>query len=211
MLTQFLEISRESLQMAARTIRNGGLVIYPTDTVYGLGCDPFNEEAVNKLAKVKHRSKGNLAVLVSTLQKARELGEIGGDSETLALRFWPGPLTIVLSAIADFPIQVIGRDRMIGLRVPGRGDTLDLISKSGGSLIGTSANISGTPSLRQAKDALTLFDGKVDVVLNGGSLSTLVESTVVTSSRAGVKVLRDGAISRGELRKALGPNVELQD
>jgi len=117
----------------------------------------------------------------------------------------------VVSAIADFPTQVIGRDRMIGLRVPGRGDTLDLISKSGGSLIGTSANISGTPSLRQARDTLTLFDGKVDVVLNGGSLSTLVESTVVTSSRAGVKVLRDGAISRGEMRKALGPNVKLQD
>ena len=211
MLTQFLEISHESIQMAARTIRNGGLVIYPTDTVYGLGCDPLNEEAVNKLAKVKQRIKGNLPVLVSTLQKARELGEIGGDSETLALRFWPGPLTIVVSALADFPIQVIGRDRMIGLRVPRRGDTVDLISKSGGSLIGTSANISGTPSLRQARDTLTLFDGKVDVVLNGGSLSTLVESTVVTSSRAGVKVLRDGAISRGEMRKALGPNVKLQD
>jgi len=105
MLTQFLEISHESIQMAARTIRNGGLVIYPTDTVYGLGCDPLNEEAVNKLAKVKQRSKGNLPVLVSTLQKARELGEIGGDSETLALRFWPGPLTIVVSAIADFPTK----------------------------------------------------------------------------------------------------------
>src|SRR5207245_9602301 len=139
-----------------------------------------------------------------------ELCEIGGDSDTLALPFSPGPLTIVVSALADFPIQVIGRDRMIGLRVPRRGDTVDLISKSGGSLIGTSANISGTPSLRQAKDALTLFDGKVDVVLNGGSLTTLVEPTVVTATRGGTKGIRSGTSKRRNRRKAREPQCQLQ-
>ncbi len=209
MLTQFLKISGESIQRAATAIRKGGLVVYPTDTVYGLGCDPFDEEAVNKLANVKRRSKGNLPVLVGTVEKARELGDIDGDAETLALRFWPGPLTIVVSSNVEFPLQVIGPNRMIGLRVPGREDTLDLITKSGGSLVGTSANVSGAPPLRQAKDALKVFEGKVDMVLDGGSLSTGVESTVVRAITSGVQVLREGAISRGEIKTALKSNAGL--
>jgi L-threonylcarbamoyladenylate synthase len=99
---------------------------------------------------------------------------------------------------------------MIGLRIPGRKDTLDLISKSGGSLLGTSANISGNRSLSKAEDALRVFDGKVDIVLDGGLMSTGVESTVVRKIKSSIQVLREGAISRGELRTALASNVELQ-
>jgi L-threonylcarbamoyladenylate synthase len=212
MLTEFLEISGESIKKAATVIQNGGLVIYPTDTVYGLGCDPFNEGAVNRLAGVKRRNRGSLPVLVGTLESAKELGEIGDDVEALALRFWPGPLTIVVSSRVEFPLQVIGPDKMIGLRVPRRDDTLELISKSGGSLVGTSANVSGTKSLRQAKDALDVFEGRVDVVLDGGSLTTSVESTVVKSIRAGgVQILREGGISREDIAIALKSNTALQD
>jgi L-threonylcarbamoyladenylate synthase len=100
---------------------------------------------------------------------------------------------------------------MIGLRIPGRRDTLDLISKSGLSLLGTSANISGNPSPNKAEDALKVFDGKVDIVLDGGFTSTGVESTVVRKTKDGIQVLREGVISRGELRTALGSNVELQE
>ncbi len=211
MLTQFLKISGESIQKAATTIQKGGLVVYPTDTVYGVGCDPFDEKAVNNLANVKRRSKGNFPVLVGTLEKARELGAINGDTETLALRFWPGPLTIVVPSKVKFPLQVTGTDKMVGLRIPGRADTLALISKAGGSLLGTSANVSGTPSLRRAEDALKEFEGKVDIVLDGGSLSSGVESTVVRQTKAGIRILREGAISRGEIRTALGSDIELQE
>jgi L-threonylcarbamoyladenylate synthase len=210
MLTQFLKIDRESIQNAATTIRKGGLVVYPTDTVYGLGCNPFDEKAVNKLATVKGRNRGNFPVLVDTLGRARELGKIDGDVEALALRFWPGPLTIVVSSHAILPLQVTGPEKMIGLRIPGRWDTLDLISKSGGSLLGTSANISGNPSLSRPEDALKVFEGKVDIVLDGGILSAGLESTVVRQSKSGIQVLREGAISRGELGRALSSNVELQ-
>src|SRR5467141_1821125 len=96
MLTQFLNINDESIAKAAAAIQGGGLVVYPTDTVYGLGCDPFDEISVNRLTTVKGRSKGNLPVLVGTLGKAKELGDINGYVETLALRYWPGPLTIVV-------------------------------------------------------------------------------------------------------------------
>jgi len=210
MLTRFLKISGESIQQAAMAIQKGGLVVYPTDTVYGVGCDPFDEKAVDKVATAKGRNKGNFPVLVNTLGKARELGDINGDVEALALRFWPGPLTIVVSSRAPLPPRVVGPERMIGLRIPGRKDTLDLISKSGGSLLGTSANISGNPSLSKAEDALKVFDGKVDIVLDGGLMSTGVESTVVRKVKSGIQVLREGAISRGELRTALASSVELQ-
>jgi L-threonylcarbamoyladenylate synthase len=211
MLTQLLKISGESIQKAATAIQNGGLVVYPTDTVYGLGCNPFDEKAVNNLATVKVRNKGNFPVLVDTLDKARELGDINGDAEALALRFWPGPLTIIVASQATLPLQVIGPEKMIGLRIPGRRDTVDLISRSGGSIIGTSANVSGKPSLRKAEDALKAFEGKVDIVLDGGFTSTGVGSTVVRMTKSSIQVLREGAISLGELRTALDPNVELQE
>ena len=207
-LTRLLRIRSESIREAAATILKGGLVVYPTDTVYGLGCHPFDKVAVNKVADVKRRSKGNFPVLISSIEKAKELGEVDGDAETLALRFWPGPLTIVVSSRAEFPPLVVGTDRMVGLRVPGRKDTLDLISMCGGSLVGTSANISGAPSTTRAEEALKTFEGKVDLVLDGGSLSKNPESTVLRVTGKHVDILREGAISRQEIVMALKAKVE---
>ena len=210
-MTRLLRIDKESIREAAATILKGGLVVYPTDTVYGLGCDPFDKEAVNKVADVKRRIKGNFPVLVETIEKAKELGEVDGDAETLALRFWPGPLTIVVSSRAELPSSIVGTDRMVGLRVPGRKDTLDFISMCGGSLVGTSANISGAPSMRQADEALKIFEGKVDLVLDGGSLAKSPESTVVRATSKRVDILREGAVSRQEIVMALKAKVGHRD
>ena len=210
-LTRLLRIGGESIREAAAMILKGGLVVYPTDTVYGLGCHPFDKEAVNVVADVKRRSKGNFPVLVGSIEKAKELGEVDGDAETLALRFWPGPLTIVASSRVDFPLPIAGGDCMVGLRVPGRRDTLDFIEMCGGSLVGTSANISGSPSMRQAEEALKTFDGKVDLVLDGGSLSKSLESTVVRATGKHVEILREGAVSRQEIVMALKATVEHRD
>ena len=211
MLTRLLRIDKESIREAAATILKGGLVVYATDTVYGLGCDPFDKEAVNKVADVKRRIKGNFPVLVETIEKAKELGEVDGDAETLALRFWPGPLTIVVSSRAELPSSIVGTDRMVGLRVPGRKDTLDFISMCGGSLVGTSANISGAPSMRRADEALKTFEGKVDLVLDGGSLAKSPESTVVRATSKRVDILREGAVSRQEIVMALKAKVGHRD
>ncbi len=207
-MTRLRRIGSESIREAAATILKGGLVVYPTDTVYGLGCHPFDKEAVNKVADVKRRSKGNFPVLVGSIEKAKELGEVDGDAETLALRFWPGPLTIVVSSRVEFPPRVVGTDRMVGLRVPRRKDTLDLISMCGGSLVGTSANISGAPSTTRAEEALKTFEGKVDLVLDGGTLSKSPESTVVRVTDRHIDILREGAISRQEIVMALKAKVE---
>ena len=210
-LTRLLRIGNESLREAASTILKGGLVVYPTDTVYGLGCHPFNKEAVNKVADVKRRSKGNFPLLVGSIEKAKELGEVNGDAETLALRFWPGPLTIVVLSRAEFPSPIAGQDRMVGLRIPRRKDTLDFIVMCEGSLVGTSANISGAPSIRQAEEALKTFDGKVDLVLDGGSLSKSLESTVVRVDGKRVDILREGAVSRQEIVMALKAKIEYRE
>ncbi len=210
-MTRLLRIDKESIREAAATILKGGLVVYPTDTVYGLGCDPFDKEAVNKVADVKRRIKGNFPVLVETIEKAKELGEVDGDAETLALRFWPGPLTIVVSSRAELPSSIVGTDRMVGLRVPGRKDTLDFISMCGGSIVGTSANISGAPSMRRADEALKIFEGKVDLVLDGGSLAKSPESTVVRATSKRVDILREGAVSRQEIVMALKAKVGHRD
>lgn len=209
-MAQLLKTSTDSILRAANIIREGGLVIYPTDTVYGLGCDPFNENAVARLASVKQRTKENLPVLVSNLEKARLLGNFNESLERPLRRFWPGPLTVVVPCKVSLPYQVIGHDRMIGLRIPGREETLDLVSKSGGFLVGTSANISGMPSLRNAKDALILFDGKVDIILDGGSVATGIESTVVKQTERGMQLLREGAIKYEEFEAALHPRSDLR-
>ena len=211
MLTRLLRIGSESIREAAATILKGGLVVYPTDTVYGLGCDPFDEEAVKKVADLKRRSKGNFPVLVDSIEKAKKLGLVDGDAETLALRFWPGPLTIIVSSRVDFPAPIAGSDRTVGLRVPRRKDTLDFIEMCGGSLVGTSANISGSPSMRQAEEALKTFDGKVDLVLDGGSLSKNLESTVVRATSKRIDILRKGAVGRQEIAMALKARIEHRD
>ncbi len=207
-LTKLPRIDENSIREAAATILKGGLVVYPTDTVYGLGCHPFDKEAVKKVSDVKRRSKGNFPVLVGSIEKAKELGEVEGDAETLALRFWPGPLTIVVSSRTEFPLPIVGSDRMVGLRVPRRKDTLDFVAMCGGSLVGTSANISGAPSVRLVEEALKTFDGKVDLVLDGGSLSKSPDSTVVRVTGKHVDILREGAVSRQEIVMALKAKVE---
>lgn len=202
-MTELLKITNESVKRAAATVRDGGLVVFPTDTVYGLGCDPFDESAVTRLTSVKQRNKQNLPVLVTSLEKAKLLGSFKEDLEMSIVRFWPGPLTVVVPCRVSLPFQIIGSEHMIGLRIPRREDTLDLISRSGGFLVGTSANISGTPSLRNAEDALRAFDGKVDIILDGGSVSTTLESTVLKQTPYGVQLLREGAIGYHEIEATL--------
>lgn len=202
-MTELLKINTDSIQRAAITIRDGGLVIYPTDTIYGLGCNPFDASAVSRLVEVKRRTKENLPVLVSSVEKAKLLGRFTEILETPMKRFWPGALTIVVPCKVSLPLQVVGRDRTIGLRIPDREETLDLISMSGGFLVGTSANTSRMPPLRNAEDALTVFDGKVDIVLDGGSVATNIASTVVRQTDYGIQLLREGAIKYVEFEASL--------
>lgn len=190
--------------MAAKVVRRGGLVAYPTDTVYGLGCDPFNPKAVEKLIEAKGRGKKPLPVLVDELSSAERIAVISQKARELAQRFWPGPLTIVVPRKPSLPDVVTFGEPKVGVRVPNLSDTIELIRLSGGALIGTSANKSGAPPPRSAEGVVRELGDKVDVILDGGPSPIGVPSTVIDLSQEPPRVLREGAVSRRDLEKVLG-------
>jgi len=189
-----------SIGQAAQIVSKGGLIAYPTDTVYGLGCDPFNSAAVRNLVEAKRRVKGGLPVLVDCSETAKELGEFNPIAVQLANNFWPGGLTIVVPSAWKFPAEVPSGG-MIGFRMPDRADTLQLIRDCGSSLIGTSANISGMPSATTAIEVLTSLGAEIDVVLDGGASKLSKGSTVVRVMDHGCLVLREGAVRVESIRR----------
>ena len=202
-MTRLVGVSGDDIMEAARLVLAGRLIAYPTDTVYGLGCNPFDVDAVERLVVAKERVKGSLPILVSSLKEAERLGEMGGAAAELANRFWPGPLTLVVRARSNFPARVTSDSQFVGLRMPHHETARRLIQESGGALVGTSANISGRPAPRTAQEVVRELEGRVDLVLDGGPSLLGRESTVVRILEAEITVLRDGALPRDDILKAL--------
>jgi len=189
--------------IGTRLVLEGGLIAYPTDTVYALGCDPFDLDAVDRLVKAKERIKGSLPILVSSLGEAERIGEINEKSAALARKFWPGPLTLIVQTRSNLPGKVTDNSQSVGLRIPNHEATRRLILESGGAIVGTSANISGQRSLSTAQEVLEELGGRIDLVLDGGPTLLGRESTVVRILEYDITVLREGAISRDDILKAL--------
>lgn len=193
MTTRVALMSPISIAEAVIVVREGGLVVYPTDTVYGIGCDPFNEQAVAKLFEAKVRTTKPIPVLCDSMRSARALASMSPTAQVLAEEFWPGGLTIVMPAVRPLPFLVDQGSGEVGLRVPASKDCVELIKQCGGFLTGSSANLSGDPPCRTAGEALEVLGGKVDLILDGGRLEGL-ESTVVRVRGESVEVLREGAV-----------------
>lgn len=172
---------------------HGGLIVYPTDTVYGLGCDPTNEDAVQRLLEVKKRDQKPIPVLCSSSGAAMELVEMNKKALELARRFWPGALTIVAPLKRSLPFPLHQGTGTLGVRVPAMPLCVTLIETCGGWLTGTSANLSGLPSARTAAEAVSQLGDHVDLILDGGELEGL-ESTVVRVVDDGIQVLRMGPV-----------------
>ena len=188
-------MSGGTIARAATTVREGGLIVYPTDTVYGLGCDPFNKDSVNRLYAAKGREAKAVPVLCSTVRKAGELVDLSPRAMDLARMHWPGPLTIVAPLRMRVP-DMLSQGPYLGVRVPNHRGCLELIAACGGWLSGTSANISGRPSARSAKEALNQLGDSVDLILDGGP-SGGIESTVVRVLGNDIALLRTGPIGVG--------------
>lgn len=168
--------------------------MYPTDTVYGLGCDPTNKKAVTRLVGAKKRAEGKpISVLCSSSSAASSLVRMNDSAEELASRFWPGALTIVAPLKRKLPFQLHRGTETLGVRVPALPLCIDLIECCGGWLTGTSANISGLASARTAQEADLQLGDAVDLILDGGRLEG-GESTVVRTVGDGIQVLRTGPI-----------------
>ena len=182
-------------------IRAGGVIAYPTDTVYGLGADPKNIRAVRKLFSIKGRQADRpILLLIKDASEVRDwASEVNPAAERLMKKFWPGPLTLVFKAKPNVMTELTGGTGTIGLRVPGNALTRQLLAALGTALTGTSANVSGRPSLCTAREASEVIGGMVDLVLDGGRAEGGNPSTVVDVSTERPKVIREGAIPSPEI------------
>jgi L-threonylcarbamoyladenylate synthase len=208
-VTKILSTDNGSIHEARNVVRRGGLIAYPTDTVYALGCDPFSPEAVERVVRSKGRSKGSLPILVESTDVAQGYGSFSDLAIRLAKIFWPGPLTLVVPAKASFPSSVTGDSLTVGLRVPNHEIARKLIKSCGGALVGTSANLSGNPSPRTADEVMRELKDRVDMIIDGGIVLAGKESTVAKVTEGTVSVLREGAIPREEILKEMRPGIPL--
>lgn len=193
---------KEALKPAVKSLRSGGISIYPTDTVYGIGCDPRNEEALNRLLALKGRSGKPLPLLASSIEVVRLIAEVTPEAEKLMRAFWPGSLTIVLPLKTSLPDQVtMGRPK-VGLRVPDHVVARVLAEGTGGLIVGTSANKSGEPPPKSFDEVDPYLKERVDVLINGGLCPLGLPSTVVEID-GDVKIIREGALKVEEILRVL--------
>jgi L-threonylcarbamoyladenylate synthase len=185
-----------SIDVASEMVRRGGTVAYPTDTVYGLGCDPFNPDALERLVGVKERESKPISVICANEEEAASLVRLSARALALAHRYWPGPLTIVAPLKREVPALLNQGTRWLGVRVPDDRTALALASGCGGVITGTSANLSGRPPARSAGDVAESLGDRIDAILDGGGRRG-PESTVVRVEEEAVEVLRRGAVAFG--------------
>jgi L-threonylcarbamoyladenylate synthase len=193
------------VRRAAEILRAGGLVAFPTETVYGLGADASNADAVARLYRVKGRP-GDHPVIIHFDSSERALAwarDVPGEARILAARFWPGPLTLILKGSDRAKPFVTGGQPSVGIRVPSHPVAHELLSAFGGGVAAPSANRFGRVSPTTAAHVREDLGGDVDLVLEGGTSDIGIESTIVDCSRSGFAVLRPGHISREEIEDAL--------
>lgn len=192
-------------------MRGGGLVAVPTETVYGLAGNGRDEKAVAEIYEVKGRPEVKpLSLMVhDAASMERYCENVPPQAYTLAKKFWPGPLTIVMKAKPCVPEIVRAGGETVGLRCPDHPLTLELLEKSGVPFAAPSANPSGEPSPKNADSVLKYFDGKIDAVLDGGECGIGCESTLIDLSRTPYRILRQGALPADEIADAFVDSMKI--
>jgi L-threonylcarbamoyladenylate synthase len=193
----------DNFSAALRALKRGAVIVFPTETFYGLGADALNENAVERVASLKGRNPDNpIAVIVADREM---LGRIATDvpivSEKLIRHFWPGPLTLVLPARRDLPPSLLNRDGKIGVRVSSHPIATRLTRELGRPITATSANPTGKEPARTIQEARDYFVGKIEVFVDGGMLTEKKGSTVAEVIEGRLRIIREGEISAQELEK----------
>lgn len=211
-LTGDNELNTESIDRAAALLRVGEVVGIPTETVYGLAANAFDEKAVAKIFKAKGRPQDNpLIVHISAFEEIRELvSAVPEAAKKLADAFWPGPLTIILPKSSRIPDAVSAGLPSVAVRMPSHSVARAVIARAGVPLAAPSANLSGSPSPTNAKTVFDDMQGRIPLILDGGGSRVGVESTVITLCTEVPRVLRPGGVTVEQLRAVLGA-VEVDD
>ena len=205
-MTLLLPANDESIQLALKILRKGGLVAFPTDTVYGVGALAFDGKAVESIYGAKNRPiEKAIPVLIGDTEDMEKVGmNIPEIAYRLATRFWPGPLTCVIPKQPTLPESVSATDT-VGVRVPDH-EVARALLRAAGPMAVTSANISSQSSPSSAEEVFAQLDGRIDLIINGGITPGGVPSTLVDCTGDEVRILREGPISLEEiLRKLSSP------
>lgn len=204
-----IDKDRDKLERAAELIRSGALVAIPTETVYGLGANAFDEDAVRKIFQVKGRPQDN--PLIIHIHNASQLDtychDVPDEALMLAEHFWPGPLTMVLKRRSNIPDVVSAGLDTVAIRCPDHPATLEIIRLSGVPIAAPSANISGSPSPTEAGHVMADISGKIQAVVDGGGCCVGLESTIIDLSSEPFHILRPGGITPGQIQAIVGPVV----
>ena len=193
-----VKCDNEGIEKALQVINQGGIVVFPTDTVYGIGCDPYNKEAVKKIYSIKSRDSSKpFPVLVYSLDIAKRIVYLDKFTEKIVEKFWPGPLTIILKVIDKNLKESLNLKDKIAIRVPDNKCTLELLKKCQ-CLIGTSANISGYPSVTNPDECFKNIED-YDIFVDGGTITSKGESTIIEIENEKIKIIREGSLSMKEI------------
>ena len=199
----------EAMREAAECIKKGGLVVFPTETVYGLGADSFNTDAVKKIYAAKGRPSDNpLISHIASMDEALRLAEaVTPDAKKLMEAFWGGPLTIILKRRQDVPSVISAGLDTVSIRMPSHSVANMLIRLAGVPIAAPSANLSGSPSPTTFEHCKQDMDGRVDMIIDGGRCSIGVESTVVDMTGEVPVILRPGAVTLEDIVSVCGKGI----
>ncbi len=184
----------KGIEIAVKTLQNGGIVVFPTDTVYGIGCDPYNADAIKTIYKIKKRDDSKLfPVLGYSREELEKIVEFDDKSKKIADKFWPGQVTLILKIKDEKIKKSLNLEEKIAVRIPKNRCIMSLL-KNCKLLVGTSANISGTSSFKDPNECRNNITG-YDVFIDDGIIQSSGESTVVEIDD-GIKILREGVVSK---------------
>ncbi|HET9218748.1 MAG TPA: L-threonylcarbamoyladenylate synthase [Terriglobia bacterium] len=197
-------LSDGDLEQILSFLRAGGVIAFPTDTAYGLGADPFQAEAVQRIFQIKGRPETKpILLLVNSIAMAESVADLSGRALELAKRFWPGPLTMVVPARSTVPDLVTAGTGTIGIRWPDATFARRLIDAFERPVTATSANRTGMPSAITVAEIREQFQDSIDVIVDGGTLPTRGGSTLLDLTETPARLLREGPIPKAELSDVL--------
>jgi len=193
-----VKCDKEGIGKVSEIVAGGGIVVFPTDTVYGIGCDPYNKSAVRRVYEIKKRPTSKpFPVLAYSQKVVSEIAEFDEHSKNIAQKFWPGPLTLILKLKDEKLRDSLGLKDKIAVRVPNNHCLLGLLKKSK-FLIGTSANMSGEGSFTKSKECHKKVRGW-DAFLDGGDINSAGESTILEIQKGKPIIHRQGILEQGEI------------
>lgn len=192
-----VECNPTGIESAVKAVKNGGIIVFPTDTVYGIGCDPYNQNAIKLLYQIKNRDSAKLfPILGFSKNELSKIAFFDEKASKIAEKFWPGEITLVLKLKDEKLKKTLKLDEKIAVRVPDNACILAIL-KECKLIVGTSANVSGSKSFRNSEECIKNITG-YDLFVDGGIIHSTGESTVIEVDNE-IRVLRQGTISKDDI------------